>query len=217
MRERVEHLLPPPPTAAFVNATITIAYDGDRWKCVEYRGDATTQAIAAHYERAQRAMWWGANDGFGFDGPFLVQPAPSINARWTVTPWDQSTAAATPISKRISVCYEYEFERWPVRSTRPDHIVHWPNPEVSAWRERVEQAYPPDPSWTFSNATMIARSDGYRWDCVTYTTGQSAQDGRDYYRRWLPAGANARTAGPPYLLPARMSATDGTVTICPHS
>src|SRR5687767_8784413 len=33
MRERVEQLLPPPPTFSFVGATITTPPDGDRWRC----------------------------------------------------------------------------------------------------------------------------------------------------------------------------------------
>lgn len=211
MRERVELLLPPPPTATFVNATITTYFDGDQWRCVEYKTEASEQETNAYYDRAKQQMWWGANDGYGFDGPDLILPVPSIVAYVSVTPW---SAAASP-ANRISVCYPYEFMRWPKQFTRPDMIVSWPHPEVVAWREQVEQAYPPDPAWSFIGAAMITRPNGYHWDCMTYRTGLSASDGRAYYDRWLPGGSAPRRTTPPYLLPARMKSTDGTVTICP--
>lgn len=63
---------------------------------------------------------------------------------------------------------------------------------------------------------MITRPNGYHWDCITYNTGWSEADGLAYYDKWLPGPASQRSAGPPYLVKARNSATDGTVTICPY-
>ena len=240
MRASVEQLLPPPPTASFVGATITTFYDGDRWRCVEYRTSATAQETRAYYERAKQAMFWGANDSYGFEGPDHVQRTRiAKDATITVRPWDLGALAgpgeiprpsafpqhgaftATPPSQHLSVCYSYETwyfpetRTWPTRPRRPMVTVPWPDPAVVDLRERFERAYPPDPSWAFTGATLTRHPDGWRLLCVSYQTGISADDTRAYYERARRTRSGAWTQGTPELGKASVKATDGAVTVCP--
>lgn len=240
MRSRLEQLMPPPPTASFVNATITTYYDGDRWRCVEYRTAATAQDTRTYYQRAKEAMLQGSGDTCGFDGPGLVPRIPMAkDATITVKPWDPGMFAAPglfpglsafpqagvfaglPPSQHVSVCYSYEFwywpetRNWPMRPRRPIMIAPWPDPSVVAERERVERAFPPDPSWTFTGATLTRHPDGWRQACVTYQTGVDADVARAHYQRAQRARSTAGAIDGPWLGKASVKATDGTVTLCP--
>jgi hypothetical protein len=228
MRAKVEQILPPPPMAAFVTASIKTHFDGDRWRCVEYETETSPPDTHAYYERAKHLMRWGANDGSGFDGPYLVQQAlVARDVTITVTPWIEGApgvpgAFVTAVHLwRVSVCYSYETwawpetHFWPMRTRRPIMITHWPDPDVVAMRERVESAYPPDPAWTFSGATLTRHPDGWRRICIAYDTGISADDTRAYYERaWRTAQLSTK-AGMPLLGKASVKASDGAVTLCP--
>ena len=58
MREGAEQQIPPPPASSFEDATITTYYDGDRWRCSQYKTTATPEDIRAYYDGHFRAFNW---------------------------------------------------------------------------------------------------------------------------------------------------------------
>jgi hypothetical protein len=215
MRARLEQQFPPPPASSFDGASITTYYDGDKWKCVRYKSEASPADTRTFYEETFRAMQWAVSDGYGLDGPYTWQLSViAMNGTVRLTPWDQGSAArsASP-AHRVAVCFTYESWLWPKRA-QTTTIASWPDPTVAAWREKVERAYPPDPSWSFSSATMIRRPSGDTSACITYQTGTSEPDARAYYRRWQGNGTLWRGPGEPYLGKSSISATEGAITVC---
>ena len=216
MRERTERLLPPPPTATFVNATVTTYYDGDRWRCVEYETEASAEATRAYYARAIDTMRWGDNDGQGLDAPYgdgerLV----ANNVKASVTPWGTGVATIPGGTSRVSLCYDYE--RWAPVKPRPRHTiyVYWPDASVVALQEKVERAYPPDAGWTFSGATLTRNPDGWRQLCISYETGVGELESRAYYERLTRDPTMRLEPGTPMMGKASVRARNGAVTICP--
>lgn len=130
LRERTEQQFPPPPASSFETATITTYIDGDRWKCVRYKTDASAADTRAYYTKLLHEMKYGSGDGYGQDGPYTWQLSViAMNGTVRLTTWDgRVPMESAPPPYRVAVCFTYEPWTYPKieRSPIPTPMVFWP-------------------------------------------------------------------------------------------
>jgi hypothetical protein len=114
MREVAERQFPPPPASSFDSASITVYYDGDKWKCVRYKTDASAHQTRTYYEGIFQEMQWGVSDGHGRDGPYVWQLSViAMNGTVRLTPWNEGVSVdRAPPPYRVAVCFAYESWLW---------------------------------------------------------------------------------------------------------